>query len=238
MMTGVSLGLAVGVGVGVWQTRALWSVAAQPFDWRHLLAQVIPLMFGFGAVQFLLTADTMFVKAYFPGDVTAFYVSAGTLSRALMWLVGPLAAVMFPKIVHSTARSEQSNLLGLVLLGTAVLAACGALGLTFLGPLIVRLVFKASYVQTAASVLPWYAWAMVPLSLANVLINNLLARSQFKIVPLLAVLAAAYGVALTRYHDSLVMVLKTLGSFNLLVLAACAWFTWAGRTPVADQARD
>ena len=53
-----------------------------------------------------------------------------------------------------------------------------------------------AYVQIAASVLPWYAWAMVPLALANVLVNNLLARSQFRIVPALAVLAAAYGVAL------------------------------------------
>ena len=76
-------------------------------------------MLGFGAVQFLFTADTMFVKAYFSGDDAAFYVSAGTLSRALMWLVLPLATVMFPKIVHSVARSEKSNLLGVVLLGTA-----------------------------------------------------------------------------------------------------------------------
>jgi hypothetical protein len=67
---------------------------------------------------------------------------------------------------------------------------------------------------------------MVPLALANVLINNLLARSQFRIVPVLLLLAAAYGVALTQFHDSLITVLKTLGVFNLLLLGACVWFTW------------
>jgi hypothetical protein len=74
--------------------------------------------------------------------------------------------------------------------------------------------------------LPWYAWAVVPLSLANVLLNNLLARSHFKVVPLLCVLAVGYGFALSRFHDTPVMVIKTLGVGNLLLLAVCAYCTW------------
>jgi O-antigen/teichoic acid export membrane protein len=234
MMLGVLLGLAVGVGIAVWQTRSLWWLSAQPFDWRSLLKQITPLMLGFGAVQFLFTADTMFVKAYFSGDDAAFYVSAGTLSRALMWLVVPLATVMFPKIVHSVARSEKSNLLGMVLLGTGLLAVGGALGLTILGPWIIRLIYSKDYVSVAAAVLPWYAWAMVPLSLAYALINNLLARSQFRIVPVLLLLAVAYGVALTRFHDTQITVLKTLGAFNLLLLGASIWFTLRSPKPESE----
>ena len=229
MMIGVCLGLVVAVGAGIWQTRSLWRLHAQPFDWRSLLGQIIPLMLGFGAVQFFFTADTMFVKAYFSGDDAGFYVSAGTLSRGLMWLVVPLATVMFPKIVHSVARSEKSNLLGVVLLGTAVLAAGGALGLTILGPWIIKLAYSKEYVSVAAAVLPWYAWAMVPLSLAYALVNNLMARSQFRIVPVLLVLAVAYGFALTRFHDSLITVLKTLCLFNSILFAICAWFTWGAK---------
>jgi O-antigen/teichoic acid export membrane protein len=234
MITGVCLGIALAVGIGIWQTRGLWRLPTAVFNKRQLLAQIIPLMLGFGAVQFLFTADTMFVKAYFTGEETGFYVSAGTMARALLWLVMPLATVMFPKIVHSAARSEKSNLLGMVLLGTGLLAAGGAVGLTFAGPLIIKLVFKDSYVQVASQVMPWYAWAMVPLSLANALVNNLLARSRFRIVPVLIILAAAYGYALTQFHDSLITVLKTLGVFNLLLLAACGWFTW--RDKVAASA--
>jgi O-antigen/teichoic acid export membrane protein len=237
MMLGVLLGLVAAVGVAVWQTRRLWWLHAQPFDWRSLLKQIGPLMLGFAAVQFLFTADTMFVKVYFSGDDAAFYVSAGTLSRALMWLVVPLATVMFPKIVHSVARSEKSSLLGLVLFGTAILAAGGAAGLTILGPWVIKLIYSKDYVSVAASVLPWYAWAMVPLSLAFALVNNLLARSQFRIVPVLLVLAVAYGFALTRYHDTLIVVLKTLGVFNLLLLGACAWFTFHGSRARAQNSK-
>jgi len=232
MMTGVLLGLAVAVAIGIWQTRALWLGPSLPFDWRSLLRQVIPLLLGFGAFQFLFTADTMFVKAYFDEDIAGFYVAAGTLSRALMWLVGPLAAVMFPRIVHSVAKAEKSDLMGLVLLGTGILAVMGALGLSVLGPWIVRFVSGEKFVQVAASLLPWYAGAMVPLALANVLLNNLLARSFFRVVPALCVLATAYGFALTRFHDTPVVVLQTLAVFNLALLGVCAWFTWGSRKSI------
>ena len=226
MMTGVLAGLLVGVAIALWQTRTLWLGPSVPFDWRSLLRQVIPLMLGFGAFQFLFTADTMFAKAYFDEDTAGFYGSAGTLSRALMWLVGPLAAVMFPRIVHSAAKAEKTDLMGIVLLGTGILAVAGAASLSVLGPFIVRFVSGQKFVAVASSLLPWYAGAMVPLALANVLLNNSLARSSFRIVPALCVLAPAYGFALTRFHSTPVMVLKTLAVFNLLLLIICVWFTW------------
>jgi hypothetical protein len=133
---------------------------------------------------------------------------------------------MFPRIVHSAAKSEKSDLMGMVLLGTGVLATCGALGLWVLGPWVVKLVWGAQYVAVASKVLPWYAGAMVPLSLANVLLSNLLARSSFRVVPAAVMVAVAYGFALTRFHSTQVAVLQTLGVFSLLFFAVCAWYTF------------
>jgi O-antigen/teichoic acid export membrane protein len=222
----VLIGLVVATAVGLWQTRTLWLGPAEPFDWRSFLGQVIPLMLGFAATQFLFSADTSFVDTYFGANRTAPYGAAGTLSRALLWLVLPLATVMFPKIVHSTAKSEKTNLLGLVLLGTTVLVICGVLGLWLLGPWAVRFVYPPEYVSETLAILPWYAGAMVPLSLANVLVNDLLARSRFQTVPFLVLLAVGYGLALTRFHDNFVTVLKTLCVFNFIFFVICAWFTW------------
>ena len=236
MMTGVLLGLVIAVAIAIWQTRAIWLAPSLPFDRRSLLGHVVPLMLGFGAFQFLFTADTMFVKSYFTGDETAFYGSAGTLSRALMWLVGPLATVMFPRIVHSTAKAEKNDLMGLVLLGTAILAIAGAVGLALAGPLIVRVVAKASYVPVASSILPWYAGAMVPLAMANVLVNNLLAKSDFRLVPWLVALALAYVLALTQFHASLVQVLQTLGVACSVLFLICAWFTWGAKGKARAEA--
>src|SRR5258706_276039 len=103
MMMGVLCGLAVAAAIAIWETRASWLVGPAAFDWQPLLKQVLPLLLGFFGFQILFTVDTLFVKAYFSETDAGFYVAAGTLSRALMWLVGPLASVMFPKIVQSAA---------------------------------------------------------------------------------------------------------------------------------------
>jgi O-antigen/teichoic acid export membrane protein len=226
MVLGILGGFTIALVVAIWPTRSLWIPSPKSFEWRSLLRQIIPLTLGFGAYQFMLTADTMLVRGCFSGDDSAYYGSAGTLARASMWLVGPLAVVMFPKIVHAKAKAEKSDLLGVVLIGTVVLAAAGAIGLWVLGPWVVYFMFGPSYVQPDSVLLPWYAWAVVPLSVANVLLNNLLARALFRVVPALCVMAVGYGLALSQFHDTPVMVIKTLVVGNSVLLAICAWYTW------------
>jgi O-antigen/teichoic acid export membrane protein len=238
MMLGVLAGAVFGLILAIWQTRQIWSLAPQAFAWGSVLRQIIPLLFGFIFVQFLFTGDTLFVQHYFTEDTTGAYGSAGTLSRALIWLVGPLATVMFPRIVHSSTKSEKTNILGLVLIGTAVLSIGGAAGLALLGRFVIGILWGKKFVPVAGPILPWYALAMVPLALANVLVNNLLARSQFKVVPATFLLSLAYAAAMVYVNQSfhsLIVVLQTLGVFNLLFLAVCAWFTWGVKQPAAQS---
>jgi O-antigen/teichoic acid export membrane protein len=229
MMAGALFGVALGAIITIWRTRDLWLLRADSFDAKSLLRQVTPLLFGFGACQFLFTSDTMFAKAYFSDDEMGPYVAAGTLSRGLLWLVMPLATVMFPKIVQSSARQEKSNLFGLVVLGTAVLSICGGLGLWLFGPLVIKIVYKSTYLG-AAALIPWYAAAMVPLAMANVMVNDLLARARFGVVPFMVLLATAYGFTLpwmlNHFPGRIEVVLQTLAAFNLLLFGVCAWFTW------------
>ena len=230
MMTGALIGVGLAAGVAIWRTRDLWLLQKEQFDGKNLIKQVLPLMFGFGACQFMFTSDTMFATTYFNGEQMKPYIVAGTLSRALLWLVLPMATVMFPKLVQSRVRSEKNNLFGLVVLGTAVLSICGALGLWVVGPLVVRFVAHASDVASTMRLIPWYAGAMVPLALANVMVNDLLARARFGVVPFMVLLAAAYGFTLpwmlNHFPGRLEVVLQTLGAFNLLLFVVCACFTW------------
>lgn len=230
MMLGAMIGMGLMAGIACWRTRDLWAARSEPFDAKESLGQIVPLMLGFGACQFLFTSDTIFAKAFFSGDAMKPYVAAGTLSRALLWLVLPMAAVMFPKLVHSSAKSEKTNLMGIVVLGTGVLAVCGMLGLWLVGPWVVKLVYKSGDVGETMRLIPWYAGAMVPLALANVLVNDLLARSRFRVVPAMVVLAVAYGFTLpfmlNHFPGRLEVALQTLGAFNLLLLAVCSWFAF------------
>jgi O-antigen/teichoic acid export membrane protein len=226
VMTGVLAGVGASVLLGVWQTRRLWTGSVEAFPWRPLLRQAIPLVIGFSAYQFLFSADTIFVGGFFSGDETGYYGAAGTLSRALIWLVAPLATVMFPKLVQSNTKSQMSNLLGLPLLGTTFLGVGGALGLVLVGPLVVKMVFTSDYVTAVTRIIPWYAGAMIPLSLANVLVNNLLAKSDFRVVPWLALLAVGYTVTLNIWHPNLTAVLQCMAGFNAITFLICSVYTW------------
>ncbi len=226
MIAGALLGGGLMAAIAVWRTRDLWANRPEPFDVRASLGQVIPLMLGFGACQFLFTADTVLAKAFFSGEEMKPYVAAGTLSRALLWAVLPLAAVMFPKLVRGHVRSEKTGLLGIVALGTGLLTICGALVLWLCGPWVVKLVYKSGDVVGVMRLLPWYAGAIIPLALANVLVNDLLARNRFGIVVPALLLAVAYGFALVQvlnwFPGRLEVVLQTLGMFNLLLLLVSA----------------
>jgi O-antigen/teichoic acid export membrane protein len=226
MVVGILLGMSISSSIAVWHTRTAWRGPSAPFEWRPWLARVVPITLGFGSFQFMYGADPLFVQAYFDKNQTAFYIAAGTLSRALVQFTGAIVAVMYPKIVRSVARAEKTDVMTLTLITTAVLGALGAVGLTLVAPWVLRLVYKEAYLAGTLPLLPWFAWSMVPLALANVLVNNLLAREQFRIVPWLVAIAAAYGFALTQFHGSFLTVIKTIGVFSLGFLGVGVWFTW------------
>jgi len=231
MMTGVLLGVASAAVIMIWRSRDLLALSAEAFDGKNLVRQIMPLILGFGACQFLFTSDSMFAKAYFTGDAMKPYVLAGTLSRALLWLVMPLATVMFPKIVQSTMHQQKSNLSGLVVLGTAVLSTCGMLALWVTGPIVVRIMAKSSDVSGTVALIPWYAGAMIPLAMANVMVNDLLARAKYGIVPFAILVAVGYGFSmpymLSHFPGRLEIPLQTVSVFNLLLFAVCALFAWS-----------
>ena len=100
-----------------------------------------------------------------------------------------------------------------------------------------KLAYNSTYVAEAVKLLPWYAGAMVPLALANVMVNDLLARERYGVVPWMVLLAIGYGFTLpwmlNHHPGKIEVVLQTLGAFNLLLFAICAWFTWGQKAAPA-----
>jgi hypothetical protein len=159
------------------------------------------------------------------------------IGRALIFFVGPMVMVMFPKIVRSRAEQKPTDVLRLTLLLTAGLCVVAG-GLGMLVPeLPLKLVYDKSFLAVAPLV-TWFIWAMVPLALAVVLVNNLLARSDYAVAYALPVVCAGYTVALVQAAPGLVSqsadfnvhayigVTKIIGAGNLVFLAVAGIFTW------------
>jgi O-antigen/teichoic acid export membrane protein len=235
-MTGALFGQGVSVLIGAWLIRRLLSGPGERMEWKPWLRRAVPLTVGFGSVQFMSNADVVFVQGVFSKEQTPFYMPAAMIGLALITFAGPLAAVMFPKIVRSAALTQDTRALRQALTATVLICGIAALACTVAPWLPVRVIFfrKHEY-WAAAPLVPWFAWCLLPLIVSNVLVSNLLARERFAVAPWALLIAAGYGVALGMLKPHLLQmevmtafrtVIQTLGVFSLLLLAVSAGFTW------------
>ncbi len=235
-MAGVFAGLIASFVLFTWRTQPSWRGAAAPVKWWSWLRRVIPLTIGLGTFTYLLTHDPIVVQAAFKNS--GGYNAARIVGTALVFLTTPLSAVMFPKIARSHALSEKSNVLMQALGAAGLLGALAALACTFFPELPLRVMSGNKFIDSAPLV-PWFAWCMLPLAVANVLMNNLFARERYAVVPWLLAVAIGYGITLEYRHASFLQVIQTLGFFGVLLVGVCVVFTLltpTQRTTASQQA--
>ena len=224
-----------------------WLRCVTQINWRALLKKFVPLSLGGGAGIYMMSVDMVVVQRFFDKEQTGLYAAAGMIGRALIFFVGPMVMVMFPKIVRSRAEQKPTDVLRLTLLLTAGLCVVAG-GLGMLVPeLPLKLVYDKSFLAVAPLV-TWFIWAMVPLALAVVLVNNLLARSDYAVAYVLPVVCAGYTIALVQAAPGLVAqtadfnvqayigVTKIIGAGNLAFLAVAGIFTWRHYRSVPSEA--
>jgi O-antigen/teichoic acid export membrane protein len=232
-MAGVLLGTGISLLICGWQAYPMLLGAVERIDWRAWLRRVLPLTLGLGSATFMLAADMIMARAVFPEADSGYFSAVGIIGRALVFFTVPLTQVMFPKIAHAAARSESTDVMLHALGATALLGAIGALFCTIFPGLPLQLLSDDKYLQVAPLV-PWYAWCVVPATLSNVLINNLLARQHFKGVPWLVLVAIVYGLTLYAVSSSLLgmeklaafrTIVLIFGGYSVVFLAISIWFT-------------
>lgn len=245
-VSGALIGQIAALAVCVWTGWDVLSAPGKGFVWGPWLRRVLPLTLGTGTLLLMTTTDPVYVKAVLPKEYAELYVPAAMVGLALNTLTAPVVAVMFPKIARSAALAGTTRAFTLALGATAGVTILLALGLTAFPELPVRVVFvgNPTYLK-GASLVPLYSWAMVPLILANVLINNLLARGRFAVVPWVLAVGVAYLMGLTLLRGWLPTQLPTvafrallglLGSCNLALLVSAIVFTRRDPGPVVAAA--
>jgi O-antigen/teichoic acid export membrane protein len=222
-MAAVCVGVALEFSVMTARTRDLWGAPATPrFDWKPLAKQILPISLMLGVPTLMFTLDSVVVKNIF-GSADD-YGHARIIGRTLVFATAPMIYVMFPRIVRSAARAETSNVLMQTVGATIVVGASGATFLTLFPELPLRFLWGSATLG-AAPLVPWFAWCMLPLAVANVLINNLLARERYAALPWLIAVAVGYGLTLWFRHDSLLSVIQALGAFSVLLVIVSVTFS-------------
>jgi len=238
------IGQAIALGFGMYWIRDVIAGAGTPFGWRKWLLELMPLMGGSGAVILLSAFDVPFVQATFEAGQTKLYQAGQNIGFALFQFTAPLAIVMFPKIVQSVAKAEKSNALRLTLLSTAIMGGLAAIACTLLPQLPLRvLYFKSPNMWLAEPLVPSFAWCMLLLTMANVVVGGLLARKQYAFIPWMMLLAAAYVYSMIMLRpwlpqlepfDAYRIIIRTLTAFNGAGLIIACWFAWGRKVSPAS----
>jgi len=236
------LAMSLSTLLAAWKSRGVWLGLGSTFHWRPWITQVLPFTVGAGAMLALANFDLLYLKAIIPADrINEFllgerYQPASMVGFALTQITVPLAMVMFPKIVRSSAGGGQTNALALALIGTAAVGVLAVGFLTLFPKLPLQILFFRSPQRWAAApIVPWCAWAMLAYALANVLVSNLLAQERFWIVPWAAGVALLFLATLFGLRNHLLelepftafrLVAQVIGGFNLLLLLIASYITW------------
>lgn len=232
-------GQVIAVSIAAWLSREIWRKRATvSFQWKTWFGHAVPMTLGLGTVLVMSSIDMIFVQGLFPktGE-TALYGGAMLTGFAILQFIAPVAIVMFARIAQNVARAQRSDSLGMTLAATILFGLVAAAGSTLLPKLPLRLMYFSNREMWAAyPLVPWFAWALLPQTVANVLVQNLLARGRFRAVPWLVLVPVIYAAALCfqagdllamKPFDAFIRVIQTLGCASLLLCAVAAWFSRA-----------
>ena len=225
-MCGVFLGLVAAILPMLWGSLDLLRLKGGQFRFGQWFRDTLPLTAGLTASTLLFTMDMWASQGSLsPADKDS-YGAAATVARVVMWVSAPMVLVMFPKIAASAGTGEDRRVLFLTV-GATALAAGGAAVVCTLFPALPLLVLQGKKLAgTAAPLVPQYVWCLLPLALANVLLNNLLARKRYWVVVPLGAVVLGYWLALQRFHDSPQQIIWTMGGAATAALMVCVLATW------------
>jgi O-antigen/teichoic acid export membrane protein len=237
--------LVVSILVAAFPARGIFLREQGTFDWRTFLKKALYLTAGAGSTLFIINVDMPLVQSHFPNEISRFYAAAETIGIAVVTLCVPVAAVMFPKLVRSRATASRSDALSMAVIGTAAIAGAAALFCTMLPELPIRILFfKNPELLKSAPLIPWFMWAMVPVTIYNVLINNLIAHERYGIVPFAAILPIAYALTLHFYlkgagsvppFEAFKRVIQILMGFSAALMLIATYFSLSTKNQNENQ---
>ena len=228
-LLGVLAGNLAVFGLVVWRTFDVPLQKGAEADWRGFLKKAIPLTLGLGALVTIMQADALVVRErLLPSltlEETVGYTAARRIGQVLVFLVGAVVTVMYPKVARGIKTAEGSDALKLTVSLTTAVSVLGAL-LTSLVPQIpLRILAGSGASAESATLVVAYVWAFVPLAISNVLVWNLMARECYRSVPFIIFVAGGCWFALRIYSDRLLNVVAVVGVFSTAMLVVSGIFT-------------
>ena len=177
----------------------------------------------------LVNLDLMIVKHYFSPEEAAQYSAASLFGRAIGWLIAPLATVLFPHVWDETNHHANRALLLkfiLVALGLGMAAAC----VCTVGKEMLASLLLGRSDPAVSWLIPRCVWAMLPIGVANIFLNFVMARGRYGFLAVFVALTLLCLVGFALWHDTLRQILAVVALFGVATLALFVAITFGRRS--------
>ena len=254
LMCGALVGMCCSLVLAAAPCRWLWTEGFAALRIGAWFWRASRFAMGPGIVQFMLSVDMFFARARLSEEESGVYGAAGMVGRGIVMLVGPIAAVMFPRLVRSDSGDSGAKLIFRIMLATALViltVIASFTALYWLMPVVPDWIAALSFLPSGtaewyanreenllqiASLIPWFLGAMGLLALANVYLNHLVARREFGKVCCLLIVPLAYCTGLLRYGHSTGSIMLGIAIANATLLAGCCLFSYRVANRESDKA--
>ncbi len=171
---------------------------------------------GLGLAAVLPTMDLLIVKHAWPVAWVGAWTGMRLFGKGIMAIPTLVATVLYPRIVRDPkARSEYRLWAGLLAAGLMGLVALGA---SVVMPRLIRLFFAGRYLADLQGFL-LYVWAVIPLGIFGLLVNEALAARDRWAVAELGAVALLYLLLLVGHHARMGDVLGDMALLGVLEVA-------------------
>ncbi len=194
---------------GVWLLRNyfLMSGRMESRELKRMFLAFLPMlltMFFFGVMT---NVDILVVRATMNGVDSGYYGAAHKVGEILIYVPMAIVGVMFPKVSACSEQNKKTRHLLFLSLGYAAVICLGGGVFCLLFPeFVTKIIFGGDFLPGAWMV-RLFPFVFIPFSLANVVVNYLIARGRFAFGYLMGGVIVLYLGALWLFHATVVQIM-------------------------------
>jgi O-antigen/teichoic acid export membrane protein len=193
-----------------WLKASRHKPVAISFDRKEVQRYFLPVGLTTLCFFVLTNIDVILVKHFFSATEAGYYSVAQMVGKMVLFVPGAVGIVMFPKVVATHAKNEDTRfLLYRCLWAVGILCGCVTLGALFFPDLILKTLTGHVYPQAAALV-DFFALSMTFFALDNILMLYHLSLHNMKYIILMCCAAVLQVVVIWFVHATLAQVLGIL----------------------------
>jgi O-antigen/teichoic acid export membrane protein len=169
---------------------------------KEILAFSLPVSLAFLGNAGIMNLDLILVKHFFSPESAGEYAAAVVLGRTILYFPGALVTAMYPMVAEAqTLQKDSYGILKKCLVLAFILSGCSLILFAVFPVFLIRILFGHQY-SVAGQMLPFYALAMMALTLSSILMQFHLARKNFKFIYVLFGVLVFEWAAIQYIHQS------------------------------------